>query len=271
MDNILQTLSDIEGVNAALVVDSTTGQLVGYRAHSVYDVSLLQEASKLVANALDSAKLLQEDWNTLNAQFAEGRLLVRSLGEKGRPNARSAVLVVVADTRLNVSFAGVAIRVAVTKLKTALENGPVQQSVGGGVPAPMSSMQSAPQARAPALAGPNASPGASGMDGQGRLSTSEVAASGHSWSELSGSSSLPGSGISAADPASSEFLTACTKALAKCIGPMAKLHIKEAVRKICPDRPFSRDRGDELISEVAQRVSNPAKSQQFRTLMQKRG
>jgi hypothetical protein len=80
---------------------------------------------------------------------------------------------------------------------------------------------------------------------------------------------MGGSGVHVADAASSEFLTACTKALARCVGPMAKLYVKEGVQKICPNRPFSRDSGTELIAELVKHISNPNDAAQFRAHIQK--
>ena len=46
MDSILQSLQDVEGVNGVIVTDGS-GQLLGYRAHSVYDVDLLKKSRKI--------------------------------------------------------------------------------------------------------------------------------------------------------------------------------------------------------------------------------
>jgi hypothetical protein len=62
--------------------------------------------------------------------------------------------------------------------------------------------------------------------------------------------------VSVADAASSAFLTACTRALAANIGPLAKMLVKEAVRKVCGDRPFSRADGPALLAQVAASIEN---------------
>jgi hypothetical protein len=59
------------------------------------------------------------------------------------------------------------------------------------------------------------------------------------------------SDVGVADPASSTFLSACTKALAASIGPMAKVFVKEAVRKVCGERPFTRADGPALLAHLA--------------------
>ena len=77
------------------------------------------------------------------------------------------------------------------------------------------------------------------------------------------------SGVFVTDAASSEFLTACTKALAKSIGPMAKIYVKDDVRKLCPDRPFSKDLAAGLVAELVSHINNPSEATQFRQLLQK--
>jgi predicted regulator of Ras-like GTPase activity (Roadblock/LC7/MglB family) len=249
MEDILQTIHDLEGVNGVAVVDGV-GQLLGYRAHAVYDAGLLQQMGKFAVGAVDSVKLIQEDWSAITAQFADGRLLIRNLGVADKSGA---ILAVIADSRLNLSFAGVAVRVAVSKLKALLDGNPGAsgRALHAGVTPPTSSLSGS----------------ASSMGGATR--PAEVATSGLSWSGLSGSSGMGGSGVHVADAASSEFLTACTKALARCVGPMAKLYVKEGVQKICPNRPFSRDSGTELIAELVKHISNPNDAAQFRAHIQK--
>jgi hypothetical protein len=232
----------------------------------------LQQASKCIANAVDSIKLLQEDWDAVTAQFAEGKLLIRNLSTGNKTKGRVAILAVIADSRLNVSFAGVAIRVAVSKLKSLLEDGlPAPPAIGnlgetqgagvGLAPAQMHAPVTAAQS---SLSGGGAS--GVGAGGSGRL---DVAASGLSWSGLSGSSSTSGSGVAVLDAAASAFLTTCTKALAKSVGPMAKLFVKEAVRKVSPDRPFSRENAKELLAELSKHIKSPSEVAQFCQLANK--
>lgn len=270
MDNLLQSLHELEGVNGALVVDGA-GQLLGYRAHTVYDAELLQRVGKFVIGAVDSVKLIQEDWNAITAQFAEGKLLIRNLGDGEASTGSTVVLAVIADSRLNMSFAGVAVRVAVAKLKALLDGNPnVSLSTGS-----YSTSQGTPATRSPFQGHTTVSPtassmsGGSNMGGTGRPSTSNVATSGLSWSGLSGTSTMSGSNVTVADAASSEFLTVCTKVLARIVGPMAKLYVKEAARKVSPEKPFSRDRADELLTELSLHISNPAEAAQFRAQVYK--
>jgi hypothetical protein len=178
----------------------------------------------------------------MTAHFGDGKLLLRSLRIAGaRP--RRYILAVIADSTLNVAFLGVALRVAASKLITELEAGPP--------PAPTHSQQipiaassTTSSSKIPIVEPPRA----------------EIARSGLSWSGT-GSGTGSGSGVGASDvsvldAASSAFLSACTKALAASIGPMAKVFVKEAVRKLCGERPFSRADGPALLAHLAAAIED---------------
>src|ERR1019366_6741096 len=239
MDAILKTLSDLEGVNGAVVTDAR-GQVVAYRAHAVYDLPLLQQVGHATVTAIDSIKLLHEDWESISAQFSEGKLLIRNIARGKGPEY---TLSVIADARLNVSFAGVAIRVAVGKLKTVLE---------AEAAAPLG------MAGRPPLAAPS-----------GRGSSPDGVTNGLSWSECGGSSGMSASGMNGVDAASSVVLAGCTKALARSVGPMAKRYVKEAVSMLWPDRPFSRDQLPVLVAELEKYLANPEDASQFRKTVAK--
>jgi predicted regulator of Ras-like GTPase activity (Roadblock/LC7/MglB family) len=248
MDNILQGLQALEGVNGAFVAEPN-GHIVAYRAHAVYDATLLQEVSLLIGSSIDSVKLLHDHWDSVTAHFAEGTLLIRSLGwPKGTPMTLS----VIADRRLNQSFASVAMRVAVQKLRAIVEGG------GQAAPGLGASARGYGNASNPALAS-----GPLGPVPVPVQTKSEVATSGMSWSGL-GTSGLGKSGVAVADPASGEALTACTKALARSLGPMAKVFVKEAVIRICQDRPFQKAQAAALVAELEKQISDPGEAAQFR-------
>jgi hypothetical protein len=96
------------------------------------------------------------------------------------------------------------------------------------------------------------------------VSTPEVAGSGLSWSGLGTSSQMSASGVSVADAASSTALSACTKCLAKAVGPMAKVFVKEAVRKIAPNQPFAKSMLPALIAELEKGIEDSADAKEFR-------
>jgi hypothetical protein len=247
--------------------------VLGWHAHPVYDAELIQQVSKSVTSAVDSIKLLQENWESFTGQFTEGKLIIRNLTDTTKADAPMVTLTVIADSRLNISFASVAIRVATNKLKAVLGKGLPSPMVLGSpadVTEPVSRVAPAPNL--PSLGpgvGSSLVGGSSGNIPLGRSSPTTVASTGLSWSGLSGSSGMSGSGVSVVDSASSDFLTVCTKALARKVGPMSKILVKEAVIKVCPDGPFSLDNGRDLITELAKHIRNPAESQQFRMIVEK--
>ena len=105
-----------------MVVDPSAA-VVAHRAHTIYDLAVLQQVARSVISTVDSVQLIQDDWDMLTAHFGDGKLLLRSLRVAGsRP--RRYVLTVIADSTLNVAFLGVALRVAATKLLGELESGP---------------------------------------------------------------------------------------------------------------------------------------------------
>ena len=230
LEPILQSLREVEGVQGAMVVDPTAA-VVAHRAHTIYDLSVLQQVARSVINSVDSVQLIQDDWDMMSAHFGDGKLLLRSLRTSGaRP--RHYVLAVIADSNLNVAFLSVALRVAATKLLAELE---------AGAPAANSSVPTTL---------------ATGSTGSGRIpivdqSRPVLEKTGLSWSGATTGSGVGSSDVGVADPASSTFLSACTKALAASIGPMAKVFVKEAVRKVCGERPFTRADGPALIAHLA--------------------
>jgi predicted regulator of Ras-like GTPase activity (Roadblock/LC7/MglB family) len=233
LEPILQSLRDVEGVQGAMIVDHAAA-VIAHRAHAIYDLAVLQQVARSVANSVDSVQLIQDDWDLLTAHFGEGKLLLRSLRMTTKP--RRYVLAVIADTTLNVAFLGVALRVAAAKLVAELEAAPAAHHAA--VP----------------VAIPGGSTGRHPIADQSRP---ELAKTGLSWSGVSSGSGVGSSDVSVSDSASSTFLSACTKALAASIGPMAKVFVKEAVRKVCGERAFSRADGPALIAHLAAAIDDP--------------
>jgi hypothetical protein len=250
MDDSLQGIIDLAGVNAAMILDGA-GRVLGHRGKAVYDRALCEHVGGMLAKAVDSISLQNEGWEAATAQYADGTILLRNIGKVA---GAGYVLAVVADATLNPAFAAVALRVASNKAKKAIE-------IGAGL-APSASVVSASGVSAP---GPSAS---SVGAGPAKPSSSQVLGatphpasgsrpslsnSGLSWSRVGGSGV---SGVTAADPASSAFLTRCSKALARYVGPMAKVYVEEAVRRICPDAPFTLAQGRALCDELAGQVED---------------
>lgn len=231
MEAILQSLMELSGVTAALAFDAG-GRLLGHRGHAVYDEGLCAQVSGALAKALDAVQLQQEDWETVAAQYADGKIVLRRVLAADR----ASVLAVVADGSLNVSFATVALRVAAGKLKRLLEGGAASSSAGLG--------SSAAAAR----------PGPGSSQPSPADSRPNLANSGLSWSKIS---NVGLSRVAVADPASGAFLARCAKELASYVGPIAKVYVEEAVRRVVPDAPFAMAQARPLVEDLAAQVEDP--------------
>jgi|GEM_PF-3446212 len=266
MEAILQGIQSVDGVLGTVAIGSA-GQVVAYRASPVYDAGMVEQLGAAVAIALDSLQLAQEDWDSVTANYSDGRLLLRNLMVNGAASPSGLrALAVIADSRLNLSFAGVAIRVAVAKLKAASTQG---QPPSGSMQAALSASSATLAYSNPAL---NNSPvpatnGFALAQSSPSLPTS-VASSGLSWSGVSGASSMAASGVSVTDAASAAFLTTCTKALARSVGPMAKAFVKDAIRKLWPGRAFSLDLAPALVLELERHIEDPVDRSKFRKATQ---
>jgi hypothetical protein len=239
MDAILQELMDLAGVGAAMVFDGT-GHLAGHRGRAVYDRALCEQVSGNLVKAIDSIQLQQADWDSVTAQFADGKLILRNLGS---PGGHAHMLAVVADVTLNSSFATVAIRVAANKLRKAILEGGTAAPAAVALPA------------AAAAGAPSAS--SSQLPGESKPA---LGSSGLSWSKVS---SVGFSTVAVADPASSAFLTRCAKQLARHVGPIAKVYVEEAVRRVSPDAPFSVSVGARLVEDLATQIEDADDRAQF--------
>ncbi len=249
MDAILQGLMALGGARAAMVLDPA-GHVVAHLGHAVYDRALCEQVGGDVVKAIESIQLQQEQWETITAQYADGRILVRRVGAR-TPGARH-VLALVADQTLNAPFATVALRVAANKVRDAIDGGGSQsaassQTLGGSHPA-------------------SAPPGASSSAASAADSRPVLANTGLSWTKGSAAgSSVSASGFGAADPASAAFLARCAKALARHVGPMSKVYVQEAVRRVCPDAAFTLAHARQVVDDVATQIEDPKDRAQFRS------
>lgn len=265
MDAILQSILDVAGVSAVMVFDAA-GRLVAHRGHAIYDRSLCEQLGGLLVKAIDTIQLQQDDWDSISAQYGDGKLLLRKLACAGGNNH---TLAIVADANLNASFATVAIRVASNKLRRVLEGG-AASSMLGSAPQPMAQQ---PHAASQSVIPVHVAPPVVASPGDSRPVLSQ---SGLSWSKAPASASGTGSGssiglsrISVADPASAAFLTRCVKELARHVGPMAKVYIEEAVRRVSPDAPFSLASAAKLGEDLAGQIEDADDREQFRKALAK--
>lgn len=240
MDTSLQSLLEQAGINAAMVLDAS-GKLVGQRGKAIYDRALCEQVGATLVRAVDSLQLQHEDWEAVTAHYADGTILLRNLGAVA---GASYVLAVVADATLNPAFAAVSLRVAANKVKKALEGGGGSRPVLAGGAPPL---------------GPPAVPGGPGGSQvlppppAGNIGSRPVLAStGLSWSRTFGSSVA-----SAADPATSAWLGKVARELARSVGPMAKLFIEEAIRRVSPEQPFGMAQSPALLADLAGQIEDP--------------
>lgn len=253
METILQGLMELSGVRAAMVLDGA-GQLVAHRGQAVYDRALCEQVGGRLTKAIESIQLQQEDWETVAAQFGDGKILLRRVSAK--PEGPRHVIAIVADETLNASFATVALRVAANKVKAAIEGGSASQP--WATPLPSGSQPPGSASHPSSSQVPPASD-----------SRPNLANTGLSWSKGNVSSSL-GSSIAVADPASSAFLLRCVQELARHVGPMSKVYVQEAVRRISPDAPFSLTSMRPLIEDLSAQIEDPKDRNAFRRALLER-
>jgi predicted regulator of Ras-like GTPase activity (Roadblock/LC7/MglB family) len=257
LESVLDNLREVEGAQGAMIVDAAA-TIVACSAHAIYDRSLLQRVAASLIDVVDAVQLNQEDWDLLTARFDDGKLVLRNLGIAGAKRQRH-VLAVICDANLNVAFLGVALRVAAVKLVAALDAPPEPAVASTAVastavaaapaPSPAGRSQISPRASAP--------PGNAGL----------------SWSGVSGGSSVGASGVAVSeldvfDPVSAAFLSACRRALAASIGPIAQVLVKEAVRKLCGSRPFSRGDGSALVANLVTQIDDSEGRTRFQRAIQ---
>jgi hypothetical protein len=59
------------------------------------------------------------------------------------------------------------------------------------------------------------------------------------------------------------------KELARHVGPMSKVYVQEAVRRVAPDAPFSLARAKELRDDLAGQIDDPRGRAQFCKALEK--
>jgi predicted regulator of Ras-like GTPase activity (Roadblock/LC7/MglB family) len=64
----------------------------------------------------------------------------------------------------------------------------------------------------------------------------------------------PPAARSSPGPEAAAFLSRCVKELARHVGPMSKVYVKEAVARVCAGAPFTMAAAERLIEDLAQQI-----------------
>jgi hypothetical protein len=272
MEPVLLSIRQLTGVTAAFVFNGNA-EVLGQQSVDIYDAETLAEVSRSLVKAVESVQLQMSDWDTVSTQFEDGNLILRHLGNGpgGQPN----VLAVVAEGALNAPFVAVALRVAVQKLKRLLD--PTAPRTGstpnlaGGTPGPTGSGVLPQSAPPPARSVPPSTPfnprvtpipprpGTLPPSSPQLVST--AASSGLTWAGFG--SGTGSSSIEVSDANAANYLTRCAKELARFVGPMAKIYVKEAVRRVSPMAPFALTLARQLVEDLATHVPGAADRASF--------
>jgi hypothetical protein len=273
VEPILQSIRELQGVTAVFVFNGT-GQVLGYQGVAIYDGETLSDVSKTLVKAVESVQLQMADWDTVTTSFEDGKLILRHLGSgaDGTPN----VLAVVAEAALNAPFVAVALRVAVQKLKKQLD--------GSARPGSTPNLPSAPPPSQPAFVppqplypppqavqpqAPGSSPALAKMTPPQLRSVpqsapvlsqppppQQVSSTGTTWSGFG--SGTGSSSIEVVDQAAALYLTKVSRELARYVGPMSKIYVKEAARRVSPSAPFSIQQAKALLEDLGAHLDKPA-------------
>ena len=262
MKKPLEELCAMQGVNGAFLL-SDEGELIAYSAPAIYDGDTLSQAAKKLSRATESLSVQHSDWDTLVAHFEDSKLFVLK--------AEKFTLCVIADDTLNLPFLNVALKVAKNKIDKKMSKrsqGENTASAYAGYPSRFSEAhRSQTPSQAASLGSGSVEYSGSDAGFQSNLAGSGAGiqdTSGMLWSGIGGTG-MQTSAVSVADESSSAMLTKITNALAVFVGPMAKVFVKEAVRKICPTEPFNMGYLQQLLAELEQQhISDPEDLKEFR-------
>ena len=271
MEPVLQSIRELAGVSAVFVFNGK-GEVLGFQGAAIYDGETLSDVSASLVKAVESVQLQIADWDTISTQFEDGKLVLRNLGNgaDGQPN----VLAVVSDSALNAPFVAVALRVAVQKLKKLLDpnapragSSPNLAAASGSLPPPTAPTLPAvppsapPSARISSPGAPISSrmtpvPARTVLSPPSSPSLGAASSSGLTWSGFA--SATGSSNIEVVDAVASTYLTRCAKELARFVGPMSKIYVKEAARRVSPTAPFALSMARQLVEDLASHVTGAA-------------
>jgi predicted regulator of Ras-like GTPase activity (Roadblock/LC7/MglB family) len=285
MSNALAGLNQIPGVVGSVIFNAQDECVVSMMPPP-YEPELLSQVMAELRNALNVLSYLDEQtsWNAIVIRFDAGYLVVRQL--------HKVTVMVIAQPTLNPAMLSVGFNVAALKLeKEGLPPPPLpppppmppraaaptsQMAAMGGMQAQMPIPAPPPQAAV--SSSPSISSPTFGNSSSGNVSVSQsggmpgIAAVSQSSPRLA-SASISGfrsdthdTNPAVPDAVGKNILDGLLRALARHIGPFAKLIMKEELTKLgLTPATLGFGQYDDLVSMLSRRVQDPAKRREFIT------
>jgi len=279
MSDVLQGLTNIPGVMGAALFGSGD-ECIEHQLSPPYEPIVMTGALSEIRQALSVLSYLEgaDQWNALVLRFEAGYLVIRSAG--------GFVLMVLAQPTLNPAMLSVGFNIALQKLAkmpsvhvpAARTPAPTPQRAQTATPPPTppplpAATRQAPPPPPAARASGNGLPVATTSQPSGPLRDSSPAVG--SAQSMSQSPSLAaGSSVLSSsdavhimpDAVDRDTMDKLLKALARHIGPFAKMIMKEELTRLgATHSTLEHTRYDELLGSLARRVTDPGKRREFVT------
>lgn len=263
MNEILSSINAIQGV-IGTVVFSNSGQCLGSVLAPPYEPVLFSQFLAQLKSAGDIfGQLSNNPINVAILRFDAGYLYLRNL--------KNAILMVLTHASANLSMVSVGCNVAVFKLEAA-----IHAPISSPSPQSLSPSRGTLSNRFPALGAPELNTAISNQysalpnvnesqklnstpkPGAGTWSTSTMNLSKSSGESSSLNAEIP------PDAVGRPVIEALLKALARQLGPFAKVHVKEALGKMgVSASTVTLSQYNDLVSLLATRVTEPARAKAF--------
>ncbi len=235
MNEYLTGINDVAGVVGSAVFDAAN-QCVAHAAPSPYEPILLSQVMEELRSSIDYLNYIDDGspWETLIVNFEGGIVYLRKVDDMS--------ILVLAQPTLNSAMLGVALNVVSLKLQRGQASGPGAASRSGT--------------------------GMASGTGAPRSSTGMISQSGMGSSP---SLSMSGSGqVAGPNAVGHEMMNLLLKCLAKQIGPIAKIALKEELGKMgVTAHTIERGQFNDLVLTLLARIPDPDKRKEFLDEMRK--
>ncbi|MBN2525499.1 MAG: roadblock/LC7 domain-containing protein [Deltaproteobacteria bacterium] len=245
MKRILDELCEMEGINGVFICNDD-GDLIEFSSPRDFDAITLSQTATVAARAAETISVQHHTWDCLVAHFAEGKLIFSKFSQ--------CLLCAIAEPSSNVAFLNVAIKVARNKIQRKLESSNIAAAtmrpnsefgLGGQIYADGAIGTAGSMAAGQAVA-------AHGMYSTGlienwtgsdhRMENFDLSDAGSGVMGYGpGEASVSSTSVRVADNATSNTLNRVAEALAELVGPKAHALVLEAMQKVCPSQPFSKN------------------------------